>query len=83
MRLGFFVGIVIVSVTLSWWLVLPLWILYAFRFRAYELIILGILMDAYFGYALSWHMLYTVVAVILCVSSELLKPRLAFYKTDS
>ena len=83
MRSIFFIGVVIASVVLPWWLVLPLFAYYAFVFRAYELIVLGILLDAYFGYMLPWHVFYTVVAPALYISMEFLKPRVAWYAGSS
>lgn len=82
MRLIYFILIVIGSVVLPWWFVLPLWLCYAFAFRAYELIALGVFLDACFGYQISWHVLYTLVAVALCVGAEFLKPRIAFYSRE-
>lgn len=79
MRFLCFISIVIVSAILPWWLVLPLWACYAFAFQAYELILLGVLLDAYFGYTMPWHILYTLTAAALCFLIELLRPRMAFY----
>ena len=78
MRLLYILLLVIVSVIAPWWCTLILWIPYAFRFRAYELIALGILLDAYFGYATLWHIFYTVSATVLYFGVELLRPRIAF-----
>lgn len=79
MRVIYFVLIVIASVTVPWWLAITLWAVYAFIFGAYELIVLGVLLDAYFGYVSFFNVFYLVAAVILCVGVELLRPRLAFY----
>ena len=78
MRFIYLILTVLASVILPWWLVLPLWIWYAFTSKAYALIALGILLDAYFGYAMPWHVLYTLAAVTLCVGITFLKPRIAF-----
>ena len=83
MRSIFFIGVVIASVVLPWWLALPLFAYYAFVFRAYELIVLGILLDAYFGYMLPWHVFYTVAALALYMGMEFLKPRVAWYAGSS
>ncbi len=79
MRVFYFILLTIASVIMPWWLVLAFWVLYAFFVGAYELMMLGILLDAYFGYASLWHSFYFWSAVILCVGVELLRPRLAFY----
>lgn len=79
MRPIYFIGILIASVVLPWWIVLPLWVCYAFAFRAYELIVLGTALDAYFGYALPWHVFYTMAAAVVCAGAEFLKPRIAWY----
>lgn len=79
MRLIYFIAIVVASVVLAWWLVVLLWVLYALMFRAYELIALGILLDAYFGYVLPWHVFYTVAATLVCIGASVLKPRMMFY----
>lgn len=79
MRPLYFMSIVIASVVLPWWLVLPLWVCYACVFRPYELIALGVLLDAYFGYAMPWHVFYTLNAAILFLVAEFLKPRVALY----
>lgn len=83
MRLVCFIGLVVGSVVLPWWFLLPLWTLYAFAFQAYELIALGMLLDAYFGYAMPWHVFYTVTATLVCIGAELVKPRIAFYGAGS
>lgn len=83
MRFIYFIGIVIISVTLPWWLAVLIWVLYAFRFQAYELVALGTLLDAYFGYALPWQVFYTVAAVFVCIGAALVKPRVAFCDTSS
>lgn len=79
MRLIYFILLMIASVTLPWWLVLPLWILYAFAVGAYELIALGFLLDAYFGYSALFNVFYLSAAVVLCMGVELLRSRLTFY----
>jgi hypothetical protein len=79
MRFAYFILLGIVSVTMPWWLVLPLSALYAFFFRSYEIIALGVALDAYFGYALPWHVFYTVCALGLCLFLEPIRPRIALY----
>lgn len=77
-----FIGMLVAGVVLPWWLVLPLGVWYACMFRAYELIVLGVALDAYFGSALPWHVLYTATAGVVCAGAEFLKPRMAWYETS-
>ena len=81
MRPVYFIGVVIVSVIAPWWLTMLFFAWYAVQSRAYELVALGMLLDAYFGYTLPWQCVYTAVAAGLYIAAELLKPRLAFSGT--
>jgi len=82
MRLLYFLIVLITAVALPWWIALPFFAFYAFRFQAYELIALGVLLDAYFGYMLPWHVAYTTAAGVLCIVAELLKPRISLYERN-
>ena len=62
---------------LPWWLVVPLWIGYVLMYDGYELVLLGVCMDAYMGTEGMWSVFYTCAAAIVVVSGLLLKPRLA------
>ena len=73
-----FIIVVCVSVVLPWWLVLPIWVFYGFRFGGYELIALGVLLDAYFGYGASWNVFYVLAAVVICIVVAVVKPRMRF-----
>lgn len=79
-RAALFIGIILLSGILPWWLVLPLWGAYALGYTAYELIVLGVLMDAYFGYSAgALQLFYAIAGVGICIAAELLKPRIAWY----
>lgn len=54
-------------------------IVYAFRYTAYELIILGFLLDALFGFS-GAAFGYTLMAAVIFFAAEFLKPFLAFYE---
>lgn len=82
MRLIFLAPLIIVSVVVPWWLALPLWAGYVFAFRGYELIVLGVLLDAYFGAGGLYQALYTLSAAALCLLAEMLRPRMAFYEVE-
>jgi F0F1-type ATP synthase assembly protein I len=75
MRIVYFLLLVVASVIFPWWLVLPLFGLSAFVCGAYELIVLGILLDAYFGSESFFSVFHLSVAVIACLVAAFLKPR--------
>lgn len=79
MRIVFFIVLIAVTVAVPWWLVVPLWAVYALRYVAYELVVLGIALDAYFGMMMPWHVVYTVSAFVVCLGAEWLKPRMSLY----
>lgn len=82
-RLIFFVGVSLASITLPWWAVLPLWAVYALAYTGYELVVLGILLDAYFGYSAGGlHIFYTAAAAGICILATLIKPRIAWYHDE-
>lgn len=69
--------------------VLPLWagalvlVVYAFQYTAYELILLGALLDAHYGVTLSWlpvPILYTAGITLILIIVEALKPLMSFYE---
>ena len=78
-----FVFILVAPAILPWWLLVPLWAYYAFVFRAYELVVLGVFLDAYVGYALPWHIFYTLSGSLLFFIAEFLKPRMTLYHKGS
>ncbi len=55
---------------------------YAFAFRAYELIIIGMFIDAGFGAAAPFPYLYTVSYGVIMFCAEFLKPWFSFYNTE-
>lgn len=83
MRIVYFIVLLFCAGVLPWWLILLLFAWYAFAYRGYELIALGVLLDAYFGYAFPWHVVYTLAAGGIVLCAEVLKPRIALYTTDS
>ncbi len=78
MRLFYFICSTLSIFLFPWWVTLPVWVWYAFRYRAYELVCVGILFDGYIGYTFPWHLLYTLSALFICICAEFLKPRIAF-----
>lgn len=73
------IGVALASVLLPWWLVMPLWVVYAYRLPAYELLVLGALCDAYYGVA-SGYAYYTAAALVIVAGMEFLKPYLVFHE---
>ncbi len=80
MHILFFSIIFVLTFMLPWWLVVPLWIGYVLMYDGYELVLLGVCMDAYMGTEGMWSVFYTCAAAIVVVSGLLLKPRLALYR---
>lgn len=83
MRALSFTALFILSFALPWWFVLILSVVYAFRYCAYELIVLGVLLDAVYGGALSSHIVpvvYTLTMTVIIFVVEILKPHLSLYK---
>ena len=81
-RLLIFIIIAALIITPLYLVTIPLAIWYMFRFTGYELIVLAVLVDGYFGafHALPIISLLTIVSVFLV---DLLKPSLLMYtKTD-
>ncbi len=78
MRLFWFLTVIIVSALIPYWGVFLVWGAYVLFFGGYELLILAVALDAYLGYALPWHVAYTLCASVLCVGRDVLKPRIAF-----
>lgn len=52
---------------------------YAFKWSGYELIVLGMLVDGYFGFTIHEWPLYTISIVIVVIGVELIRPRLSLY----
>ncbi len=80
LRISSFLAVFLFSTVLPWWLVLPVWAVHAFFFGGPELIILGVLLDGYGGYAGLFHVFYTTAAAALCAAAAVLRPRLARFE---
>lgn len=66
------------GVLLPPWLLMPFFVLHALAWFGYELIIIGALIDAYFGGSTALP-LYTIFATGVVVCIEFAKPYLSFY----
>lgn len=80
MRIFFSLVVFALTFVLPWWLVIPLWILFVLAYDGYELIVLGVCMDAYVGTNGTWSLFYTLAAALVIIGGLLIKPRLAFYR---
>ena len=73
------IAVGIVGIFCTPWLLLPLAIAYTFIFhRAYELVLVGASIDAFFGVSVVVPY-YTIAAMLLVGVAELVKPHLTFY----
>lgn len=77
-RLAHFFLIFIALYLGVWWVVLPYALWYAWRNTGYELVLIGIVIDAYFGmfYYVPY---YSLASLALVVFMQLLRPRILLY----
>jgi len=78
MRIIYAIIVGILTVTTPWYIVLPIWICYAFVYPAYELLAFGIIFDAAVG-STGMHLYYTATALALVLLMEWIKPNLSFH----
>lgn len=62
-RLYLYIGILLLTPFMPWWLFGILALGYCYRFDGYELIALGVCIDAYYGSGIALP-LYTVVSIV-------------------
>lgn len=80
MRIIIFIGLLVLSLFVPFWIFLPFVFLYALWQSAYELIILGMFIDAQFGLsAVSFGYLYTFTLGTIVLVAEFIKPHMSFY----
>ncbi len=79
-RVLLFTTLIFLSVSLPWWLFAVAAILYSLLYIPYELIILGALLDGYFGAGSSLVPLYTSGLTIMVLVGEWLRPRLTWHE---
>ena len=81
MRALLFITLIAAFLALPWWVGMTGAFLYAYRFHAYELIPLGIFLDALFAPSFdTLSFFYIGILLSLTLALELLKPFLSFYK---
>lgn len=69
-RLIHLILLIIAAIFLSPLFALPLAVLYSFRYYAPELVIIGLLLDVYFGVVSNWPE-YTIFAFIIVIVGEM------------
>ncbi len=74
MRIIAFIVLIFICTLLPWYLALACACVYAFYYTAYELLILALMIDAYYG-AYSVVPYYTLGTVMILVSVDFIKPR--------
>ncbi|MCA9366016.1 hypothetical protein KC722_00370 [Candidatus Kaiserbacteria bacterium] len=82
MRVAGFLVLFLLSTLVHPLVLLPLAILHALSWRAYELLIIAVCADAYFGvsYTLPY---YTITTLVILLAAEWVKPHLSFYSNHS
>lgn len=80
MRLILFIGILFLSTFIHPLLLMVLVVGYTALFPAYELLLLALLLDAYYGSGVAIVPLYTSGCVLLLLSAEYIKPKLQWYQ---
>lgn len=84
MRGLLFIVLLIVGFVGPWWLLFLCAGLYAFRYAAYELLLLGFLLDMSYGAGSeAYPVYYTLGAAALIALAAFIKPRLTFYNHAS
>lgn len=78
LRLVLFLTIATLIITPLYWWVLPLSIFYMFKFTGYELIVLAIFVDGYFG-AFDSFPVISFICIAMVFLMDLLKPSLLMY----
>lgn len=78
MRLGIFLLVVLAGFLTPFWFFVLCAIAYALWKPAYELIFLGVIIDAHFGIGTQYF--YTLVCSLLVLVLEMTKPLLSFYE---
>lgn len=68
--------IIILTPVMPWWLFAIVAIGYCYRFTGYELIVLGVLIDAYYGHAFTIPV-YTLIAILAVFSTQYARPFLS------
>ena len=79
-RILLFLALIFLSVSLPWWLFVLAALLYSLLYTPYELVILGALLDGYFGAGGSFMPYYTLSLTALVLGSEWLRPRLTWHE---
>lgn len=81
MRIFCFLGIIFTALFLPFWIFVCMSFIYAFTWNAYELLIIGLFIDAQFGDVSRqlWY-LYTITSAGILALTIYVKPHLRFYQ---
>jgi hypothetical protein len=83
-RIFAFLVLLFLVVTLPTWLLAVCALIYAFRFTAYELIVVGACIDTYYGGGtLLYIPYYTFFSIAIVFIAEFIKPRISVYNEDT
>lgn len=74
-------AILVLAIHFPWWILLPAVIVYLITFSGYEIVILAVLLDGYYGNAVSVPY-YTLCASVLWLLVEYLAPYLQVKKGE-
>lgn len=84
MRILTFAIVVLIGFLAPWWVLSVAASLYAFRYDARELLLLGFILDlSYAAGAVSAPIFYTLGALVLITLMAVIKPRLTFFSHAS
>lgn len=78
LRILLFILITFLIITPLYWLVIPIALWYMFKFTGYELILVAILTDGYFG-AFNSVPILSIITICAVFLVDLLKPSLLMY----
>lgn len=73
LRFGYLIGIVVASVFFPWWLVLVLCMPYVYLYTAYELCMVMVLIDGYYG-VLGGRPVLSMMLIGMFIIVESIKP---------
>ena len=72
---------VLISFVFPWWILLPCVCFYAMRYHAYEVVLVGVLLDVSHGMSFTlvpFPCVYTVIACVVLYVCEHIKPFMRF-----
>ena len=80
-RILFFTALLLIGLMLPWYFVLFGMLAYVFVYRGYEVLFVGVLLDAQFGIS-SFSLVYTSISAGMLVVAEFVKPHIVLYERE-